>query len=96
MPVLQGGSIETARELYFARREGGARAGKAYHAIIADGWKLMQNDPFSPLELYHLSEDPQETKDLAKTQPEKVKKLADRLRHHIQRGGSTPSQRPSP
>lgn len=96
MPILQGGSIEASRELYFVRREGGARAGKAYHAIIADGWKLMQNDPFSPLELYHLSEDPQETKDLAKTQPEKVKKLADRLRHHIQRGGSTPWQRPSP
>jgi hypothetical protein len=78
------------------RREGGAKAGKSYEAIISDGWKLMQNDPFSSLELYNLNEDPQETKDLSSTEPKKFKVLTDRLRHHIQRGGSVPWQKPNP
>ncbi|MBT8038504.1 MAG: sulfatase-like hydrolase/transferase [Verrucomicrobiae bacterium] len=96
MPVLKGEAMNGSRELYFVRREGGAKAGKAYQAIIADGWKLMQNDPFSPLELYHIKEDPQETNNLVSTEKEKLKQLSDRLRYHIQRGGSTPWQKPSP
>ena len=45
-------AMPPSRELYFVRREGGqAYGGKSYEAIIRDGWKLMQNDPYSPLEL---------------------------------------------
>ena len=91
LPLLKGNPFKTPeRELYFVRREGGGMAGKAYQAIIVDGWKLMQNDPFSPLELYHLDEDPQETKNLAATERKKFQKLTNRLSHHIQRGGATP------
>lgn len=93
VPLIKGEKMEESRELYFVRREGGAKAGKSYEAIISDGWKLMQNDPFSPLELYNLNEDPQETKDLSSTEPKKFKVLTDRLRHHIQRGGSVPWQK---
>lgn len=94
-PILKGGKIDAPRELYFVRREGGPRGGKAYHAIIKDGWKLMQNSPFSPLELYHLEKDPYETTDLASKNPGKKRALLNRLRHHIQRGGATPWQQPS-
>ena len=96
VPLLKGEEFQTPkRELYFVRREGGPKAGKAYHAIIAGGWKLMQNDPFSPLELYNLNEDPQETKNLVSTEKKKVQELTARLRNHIQRGGKTPWQEPT-
>jgi len=88
VPILRGGELANSRELYFVRREGGHRyGGKSYEAIIHDGWKLMQNDPFSPLELYHLEKDPEENVDLASSNPAKLNELTDRLRKHIQRGG---------
>ena len=54
----------------------------------------MQNDPYSPLELYHLNDDPYEQRNLAATHGERVKELAAALRMHVQRGGSTPWQKP--
>jgi len=95
MPVLQGGPSPAPRDLYFVRREGGpAYGGKSYEALIRGEWKLLQNDPFSPLELYHLKDDPRETTNLAKDKPEKVQELAQALRSHIQRAGSVPWQPP--
>ena len=94
-PLLNGDEMPTGRELYFVRREGGpAYAGKSYHALIHEGWKLMQNDPFSPLELYHLQTDPQEQHNLAKSQPQRLRQLTARLQAHIQRGGATAWQPP--
>lgn len=94
MPILKGGTVDRPRELYFVRREGGSLGGKAYHAIISDGWKLMQNRPFEPLELYHLDQDPFETTDLVAKNPDKVSALLSRLQYHIQRGGATPWHKP--
>jgi arylsulfatase A-like enzyme len=95
VPVLNGGTITTPRDLYFVRREGGsAYGGKSYEAIIRGDWKLLRNDPFSPLELYQIKNDPQERNNLAATQPKILTELATALRAHIQRGGATPWQRP--
>ena len=97
LPVLKGGTVSGQRDLYFVRREGGIRyGGKSYEAIIRDGWKLMQNDPFSPLELYDLRKDPGETRNLAGSERGTFERLAADLRQHIQRGGSTPWQAPEP
>lgn len=96
VPVLKGGTIATPRDLYFVRREGGpAYAGKSYEAIIRGDWKLMQNGPFSPFELYNLKDDPQEKHNLAATNKKVVQELTTALRNHIQRGGATPWQKPS-
>ncbi|MEZ6055971.1 MAG: sulfatase-like hydrolase/transferase [Planctomycetaceae bacterium] len=96
VPLLKGGAISTSRDLYFVRREGGATyGGKSYEAIIRGEWKLLQNNPYSPLELYNLKEDPQETKNLAATHRNKFLELSTALRQHIQRGGSTPWQQPA-
>jgi arylsulfatase A-like enzyme len=93
--VLKGGAITTPRELYFTRREGGMTyGGKTYEAIIRGDWKLMQNDPFSPLELYNLKSDPQERTNLAATNKKIGNELSVALRRHIQNGGSTPWQKP--
>jgi arylsulfatase A-like enzyme len=94
VPLLQGKPITTPRDLYFVRREGGAAyGGKNYEALIRGDWKLMQNDPFSPLELYHLKTDPQETTNVAAKVPKIFRELSESLRSHIQRGGTTPWQR---
>ncbi|WP_145084420.1 sulfatase family protein [Anatilimnocola aggregata] len=93
--VLRGETINAPRDLYFVRREGGAAyGGKSYEALIRGEWKLLQNDPFSPLELYNLKADPQETNNLAKVNIKMVQELSAALRKHIQRGGSTPWQAP--
>jgi arylsulfatase A-like enzyme len=97
VPILRGGTIEAPRDLYFVRREGGNRyGGKSYEAIIRGDWKLMQNDPFSPLELYNLKNDPQETTNLATKAPKVFNELSTALRAYIQRGGSVPWQKPQP
>ena len=69
------------RELYFVRREGGpAYGGKDYHALVRGDWKLLQNSPYGPLELYNLRTDPSETTDAAKQHPEVVAQLTEILR----------------
>ena len=96
-PILEGGTITTPRDLYFVRREGGpAYGGKAYEALIRGQWKLLQNDPYSPLELYNLASDPQEQHNLVATQKKVASDRGAALRAHIQRGGATPWQQPQP
>ncbi|KAA5543284.1 sulfatase-like hydrolase/transferase [Roseiconus nitratireducens] len=88
-PILEGRTMAQAdRELYFVRREGGNRyVGKAYHALVKGKWKLMQNDPFSPLELYDLEADPEETSNVVDDHHGIVRQLKDALRGHVQNGG---------
>lgn len=94
VPLLRGESISRQRDLYFVRREGGSYGGRSYEALIRGDWKLLQNDPFSRLELYDLKHDPQETRNLADVEKPKVQELSTALRRHIQRGGATPWQPP--
>ena len=96
VPILEGRELSTPnRELYFVRREGNNRyVGGAYHAVVRGKWKLLQNDPFSPLELYDLETDPQETTDMIQKVPKIANELKASLRKHIQRGGRTPWQSP--
>jgi arylsulfatase A-like enzyme len=96
VPLLKGEAITKPRTLYFVRREGGpAYGGKSYEAIIRGDWKLLQNDPYSPLELYNLKDDPSESHNLAAMNKKVVQELSAALRFHIQRGGTTPWQRPN-
>jgi arylsulfatase A-like enzyme len=98
VPVLQGKTISGPRDLYFVYRNSERFGGKSCEALICGGWKLVQNSPFRPFELYHLEADPQETNDLAHV-PEHRKtfdSLAAALGGHIQRGGAVPWQPPHP
>ena len=95
VPLLEGRAMPANRELYFVRREGGpAYGGKSYEAIVRGEWKLLQNDPWSPLELYHLKNDPQETTNLVGKAPKVFNELSTALRRHVQRGGAVPWQKP--
>lgn len=79
----------------FRRREGGIRYnGKTIEAVIRGDWKLLQNSPFEPLELYNLQRDPLEQNNLAKKAPRIYHELAAELRREIQRYGQIPWQKP--
>lgn len=94
--TLQGkeNESEPARVLYFTRREGGMEyGGKAYHAIRQGDWKLLQNNPYQPLELYNLAIDPQEKNNLIKQEPKIAQQLNKLLLHHIQESGKVPWQK---
>jgi arylsulfatase A-like enzyme len=83
------------RELYFVRREGGnAFGGETTEALIRGNWKILQNSPFEPLQLFNLAADPQEKTDLAAKDKRVFNEMAAALRLHIQRGGEAPWQRP--
>jgi arylsulfatase A-like enzyme len=97
IPILTGKARDAAdpRELYFVRREGGPQfLGLASHALRRGDWKLLQNTPFSPLELYNLKDDPREEHDLAKSRPKIRNDLAKILQAHIQQAGGVPWEKP--
>ena len=77
LPTLLGKNQPELRKFwFFRRREGGTRyAGKTIEAVIRGDWKLLQNSPFEPMELYNLKTDPQQKMNLAKKHPRIVSKL---------------------
>ena len=99
LPILRGEPAATVpdRPLHFTRREGRPNqwAGQASHAVIAGGWKLVQNRPFDPLELFHLAEDPGETTDLIRKQPAKAKALGRLLTDFTRETGAVPWAAPA-
>jgi len=97
LPTLLGQSqLETKREFYFVRREGGlVYGGKTIEALRRGDWKLIQDSPFAPLELYNLKNDPQEASDVVAKEKAVVKELAAGLRKNIQRGAEVPWQPPA-
>ncbi len=89
-PTLQGETQEWRnRDLFFSRREGGTRyGGKTVEAMRRGDWKLLQDSPFKPQELYNLADDPLETTNLIEEAPDVFRSMAAALRAHIQASGS--------
>jgi arylsulfatase A-like enzyme len=96
LPTLLGKpQPETKRDLFFCRREGGTRyGGKTIEAIRRGDWKLLQNSPWAPLELYNLRDDPLERVDRSSERPKIFRELSAALRGQIQRYGTVPWQKP--
>ncbi len=94
LPTLRGEREQTHdREVYFVRREGGAAyGGKTIEAVRRGKWKVLQDSPFAPPELYNLDVDPKETTNLAGTEKRVFADLSAALRKHVQRGGQVPWQ----
>ena len=74
LPTLLGRPApESPPDRYFVLREGGPSfGGKTSNALIQGDWKLLQDRPFLPRELYNLRLDPQESTDLAAREPKRV------------------------
>ena len=94
LPTLMGDVQPALRTQWlFTRREGGLRyGGKTIEAIREADWKLLQNSPYEPLELYNMATDPYEQNNLAVENPAIVNRLDAALRLHLQRGGVIPWQ----
>jgi arylsulfatase A-like enzyme len=97
LPVLLGtADYMDERPLFFSRREGNMRyRGQTIEAVRVGDWKLLQNDPFEPQELYNLKEDPYETTNVYEDNWDKVKELNAYLMKHKQIGARVPWQPPS-
>ena len=94
LPTLTGNSRpEDERVLFWVRREGGNRyGGRAFYAARQGDFKLLQNTPFEPLELYSLRDDPKEQKPLDRKHP-MYAKLFTALQGHITQSGAIPWQK---
>lgn len=97
LPTLLGKSQDFSdRDMFFHRREGGDRyAGLTINAIRRGDWKLLQNSPFAPLELYNLVNDPLEENDMSTKNRKVFRELSAALRVQVQRGGAVPWQKPA-
>ncbi len=93
LPTLLGkDQPEEDRFLFWVRREGGRYGGRAYYAARYGDYKLVQNSPFEPLELYNLKDDPQEQNPLGKKH-RMYQRLFTALRNHIIEAGAVPWQK---
>jgi len=82
------------RTLFFSRREGNMRwMGDSSWALLEpSGLKLLKNTPVDKWEMYDLAADPKETTELSKKRAADYRRLATKMRAHIQRGGVVPWQ----
>ncbi|QDT16984.1 sulfatase family protein [Alienimonas californiensis] len=96
-PTLRGEEQPPLRKvMHWTRREGRPLiwGGKAGDAVVADGWKLVQNRPYDPLRLFHLAEDPHEQNDLFEERKDKARALAGLMQDRIRRDGAVPFTAP--
>ena len=96
LPTLMGEPAPEfeSRTVFWVRREGGRTyGGRAYYAARRGDWKLLQNTPYEPMELFNLGNDNAEERPLGASRPE-YGALSDALRNHINRSGAVPWQPP--
>jgi arylsulfatase A-like enzyme len=70
-------------------------------SVVSDGWKLVEffrprGDEVPRVELYHLSSDPREERDLADAEPERVRALLAELRAWRAAVGARVPREPEP
>lgn len=84
------GQPQTAlnRTAFWVRREGGAYGGQEYYAVREGNWKLLQNTPFEPFQLFDMAKDSLETTDVSTAQKAIYEALGKKLRRHIQKAGT--------
>lgn len=96
LPTLLGQpQVLPDRDLVWMRREGNARyQGRDYFAFRRGDWKLVQNSPLEPWQLFNLAEDPGELRDLSEIEGNRRWQLTQGLMRHVQRAGRVPWQQP--
>lgn len=93
LPSLMGkDQVTDNRVVYFMRREGGLYGGLCYYACRDGQFKLVQNTPFEPLQLFNIHNDPGEKVPL-KDADTTFEKLKYDLSQHIREAGRVPWQK---
>lgn len=94
LPILEGKKqITDERIVHWVRREGNFRyGGQAYYASRYQTYKLVQNTPWEPYQLFNLANDPEEQKPINDKSSEIYKTLFRGLMEHIRVSGSIPWQ----
>ena len=64
-------------------------------AVRYGDWKLVRDRNNKPLELYNMKDDPQEKKNLAKSNPEKYDELLKLVNAHMKKAKAIPWKRPA-
>ena len=95
LSTMLGKSVSSFdRMVFWMRREGGAEyGGQDYYGMRDGQWKLVQNNPFEPFQLFDMSVDSLETNDLKKTNKEIYESLSRKMRLHLQKVGSVQWQK---
>jgi len=95
LPTLLG-NVQPPEErlLFWMRRDGGPHAGLAYYAVRHGDWKLLQDGPDQPLQLFHLKSDPREERPV-KDKPQVFALLRAALPNHVIQAGAAPWQKES-
>lgn len=93
LPLLQGkDQVTDDRYVFWMRREHGNFGGKTQSAVLYKGIKLLQNRPFSELEMYDLNADPKESKSLP-LEGNLYKSLFRQMTDHYRKSGAIPWQK---
>jgi arylsulfatase A-like enzyme len=80
------------RTVFFVRREGGRYGGLSYYAARKGKYKLLQNTPYEPLQLFDIVSDPYEQQPLDENS-EVFSELKYELSQHIRKSGAVPWQK---
>ena len=81
------------RTVFWHRREGGRRyGGQDYYAVRRGPWKLLQNHPFEPFQLFNLESDPGEKTPVDNRRVHR--ELSRALRDHVRETGRISWQPP--
>lgn len=91
LPLMKGEKLsEETRTMVFVRREGHRYGGQDYYAISDGEYKLLQNNPYEPYELYHISRDSTERRPAENNKV--YEELYRKITKHIQETGEVPWQ----
>ncbi|MCP4311995.1 MAG: sulfatase-like hydrolase/transferase [Bacteroidetes bacterium] len=93
LPTLLGKEQNTAnRYVYWVRREGGSYGGQAYYAARYQDYKILQNTPYEPIQVFNIGKDPYEKNPLKTSDLDSFQQIRSQLQEHIRKAGATPWQ----
>jgi arylsulfatase A-like enzyme len=79
LPLFDGKPVERDQPLYWRNH----LAPQEFRVGLRIGdWKIIGSDDLTSFELYNIAKDPQETKNLAESQPQRFAELRQRLIEH--------------
>lgn len=86
LPFIGGEASIPRKSLFWHfRREAFVPGGIDRKAVLVGDWKLLRSDRLESVELYDLSRDPAEERDLSSSEPEKVQELLTEIDSWLER-----------